>query len=75
MKTESDFTYRQNGDGSFDSICLDCFRTVCTAESIELLKAPEKQHVCEEDPRHIVNDSKQRQSRLTLMSSLHSRAH
>jgi hypothetical protein len=57
MKTDSDFTYRQNGDGSFDSICLDCFRTVGTAESIETLKAPEKQHVCQEDARHVINDS------------------
>jgi hypothetical protein len=47
MKPDSDFTYRQNGDGTFDSICLDCFFTVGTAESIEMLKAIEKNHICD----------------------------
>jgi hypothetical protein len=41
MKTDIGFTYRQNGDGTFDSICLHCFLTVGTAESIEALKKNE----------------------------------
>jgi hypothetical protein len=47
MKTDCDFTYRQNGDGTFDSICLDCFVTVGTAQDIEMLKAIERNQTCD----------------------------
>jgi hypothetical protein len=40
------FPHRRNQDGSFDSICLECFATVAT-ESIEAdLQAAESAHDC-----------------------------
>jgi hypothetical protein len=68
MKTEGDFTHRQNSDGTVDSICLHCFRTVGTAENIEGLGASEKQHICEGDIRAtMLNDSESPHARLTVV--------
>ncbi len=41
-----EFQYRNNGDGTWDSICLRCFLTVGTARSIEELVDMEKAHSC-----------------------------
>ncbi len=38
------FPHRYNADGSFDSICSECFRTVATASTEDLLEAEEKAH-------------------------------
>lgn len=40
------FTYRKNQDGTIDSICLSCYRTVCTATSKDRLMDEERMHKC-----------------------------
>jgi hypothetical protein len=40
------FRYRENPDGTFDSICVRCFRTVGSATWEGLLRFAEEQHVC-----------------------------
>lgn len=40
------FTHRQNADGTFDSICHRCFRTVATVNSEDSLHAEELSHRC-----------------------------
>jgi hypothetical protein len=39
--------HRHNGDGSYDSICLACFRTIATVEKESFLAPKEEFHVCE----------------------------
>lgn len=43
------FPHRRNPDGSFDSICLKCFRTVATQRNEADLAQAERDHVCEGD--------------------------
>jgi hypothetical protein len=38
------FPHRQNADGSFDSICSECFRTIATASTEAQLEAAERVH-------------------------------
>jgi hypothetical protein len=40
------FPHRKNADGSWDSICSKCFRTVATAKSERILADAEANHVC-----------------------------
>jgi hypothetical protein len=40
------FPHRQNPDGSFDSICTECFATVATEATEDALKAAEIAHDC-----------------------------
>ena len=49
MKTEVGFTHRKNADGTFDSICLSCFRTVGSANIESELTESERQHICPND--------------------------
>jgi hypothetical protein len=49
MKTDNAYAHRLNGDGSFDSICLRCFTTVATADTIENLAPNETAHKCADD--------------------------
>jgi hypothetical protein len=41
-----DFAHRENGNGTFDSICLGCYLTVATARREEDLTAEERRHHC-----------------------------
>jgi hypothetical protein len=41
-----EFQYRNNGDGTWDSICLRCFLTVGTATSVADLAQLETVHDC-----------------------------
>jgi hypothetical protein len=41
-----EFQYRNNGDGTWDSICLRCFLTVGTAGTTKQLGEMEKAHIC-----------------------------
>jgi hypothetical protein len=43
------FPHRKNDNGTFDSICPICYRTVATASEESQLKAGEREHVCGED--------------------------
>jgi hypothetical protein len=40
------FRYRQNADGTWDSICLLCFQTAASAEHFADLAVLEGQHEC-----------------------------
>jgi hypothetical protein len=40
------FPHRHNLDGSHDSICVNCFRTVSSTQREIELEAIEKKHVC-----------------------------
>ena len=40
------FAYREKKNGYCDSICLDCFRTVCSEQSKADLALKEHSHVC-----------------------------
>lgn len=42
----AEFQYRNNPDGTWDSICLRCFLTVGTAEKAEDLTDVEAAHNC-----------------------------
>jgi hypothetical protein len=46
MEYGSEFRHRQNSDGTFDAICLQCFRTIATQRRESDLTAPECLHVC-----------------------------
>ena len=41
------FVHRANRDGSTDSICKDCFATVCTSTWETELGHAERNHVCD----------------------------
>ncbi len=43
------FNHRQNADGSVDSICLGCYRTVATVDDEKILVTQERQHRCDPD--------------------------
>jgi hypothetical protein len=49
MSDSSDpqFRYKNNLDGTFNSICVRCFRTVGTAGDIKSLYPSELTHICE----------------------------
>jgi hypothetical protein len=40
------FPHRHNRNGSFDSICTQCFMTVATKSNEAELRGPENAHVC-----------------------------
>ena len=40
------FVHRHNGDGSWDSICSKCFRTVANENHEEELFSDEQKHEC-----------------------------
>ena len=40
------YPHRRNRDGSFDSICLNCFATVATAYTEPELLEYDRRHVC-----------------------------
>jgi hypothetical protein len=46
MEYRSEFRHRQNSDGTFDAICIQCFRTIATQRRESDLAAPECLHVC-----------------------------
>lgn len=45
-ETNRPFPHRRNPDGSFDSICPDCFLNVASGVDESDLKAAEAAHVC-----------------------------
>jgi hypothetical protein len=51
MHREKDFGFhhRYNPDGTIDSICLSCYRTIGTTESEDCLGSSERIHRCPED--------------------------
>ena len=46
-KGRGEFAHRVNLDGTIDSICLYCFRTVATAHDESALLFHQAQHVCD----------------------------
>lgn len=43
---EIKFPHRKNSDGTWDSICSECFRTVAIADDESELAEAEAQHIC-----------------------------
>jgi hypothetical protein len=41
------YPHRRNRDGSFDSICLNCFATLATAKTEADLLELDKRHICQ----------------------------
>ncbi len=41
-----DFKYRENVDGTIDSICLSCLQTVASSNTHAGLKDHERDHTC-----------------------------
>lgn len=50
--SSTEFSHRFNANGSVDSICLQCFRTVATANTESALRSTEHEHIC--DPLSLV---------------------
>jgi hypothetical protein len=49
------FPHRKNDDGTYDSICTECFQTVATFEHEHELKQAEEIHRCKSlDPHPVV---------------------
>ena len=46
MNTNDKFAHRKNADGTFDSICLACYRTIATTAQESMLSVEEQSHVC-----------------------------
>jgi hypothetical protein len=46
-RRKASFPHKLNADGSFDSICPMCFRTVATAAQETELAALERKHQCD----------------------------
>ncbi len=46
MPTPTAFARRWNNDGSIDSICYSCYRTVASAHTEVELQSAEQQHNC-----------------------------
>jgi predicted Fe-S protein YdhL (DUF1289 family) len=42
----TEHVHRRNDDGSWDSICIGCFRTIARAEAEAELTERERKHVC-----------------------------
>jgi hypothetical protein len=55
------FSHRFNADGTIDSICFECFKTVATSSQEDDLERCERGHTCPPDPvehsRHEQTDS------------------
>jgi len=39
-----EFAYRKNDDGTYDSICIECFQTIATGRTIDELAGQEFLH-------------------------------
>jgi hypothetical protein len=46
MSGDEKYTHRKNADRSYDSICLQCFRTVATSSDELVLAELENLHKC-----------------------------
>src|SRR3954471_2595963 len=51
-RTMARFPHRSKLDGSFDSICPRCFRTIASGQRIGDLVKAEKRHIC--DPADLI---------------------
>jgi hypothetical protein len=40
------YPHKRNSDGSFDSICLNCFTTIASARTEQELLESDKRHIC-----------------------------
>lgn len=47
MRSNARYAYRDNHDGTYDSICLHCFLTAGTARFERDLHAAETNHICQ----------------------------
>ena len=47
MADREKFSHRYNSDGTVDSICRECFRTVASGQNESQLLIEERAHICE----------------------------
>jgi hypothetical protein len=47
MHRQTNFAHRRNSDGSYDSICTECYATAARAGTEESLLWSESAHVCD----------------------------
>ena len=52
LSTTTTYPHRWKSDGTYDSICFNCFRTIANAASEEDLVPAEAEHCC--DPEDLV---------------------
>lgn len=52
------FSHRHNPDGTFDSICRECFITVATTQYESELASKERSHVCNPGLVELYNKSR-----------------
>jgi hypothetical protein len=62
----SGYKYHHNSDGSFDSICPRCFRTIASGNSIEAIATVEAQHQCSEEDVAVFDPSPCRTERVRV---------
>jgi hypothetical protein len=58
-KSSNGFRHRLSADGSYDSICIRCFRTVARQEKLPELTTEEKAHVCNSSDLNFAKVAKQ----------------
>lgn len=46
-KSSNEFFHRENRDGTFDSVCGECFATVASEKNEHDLKRAEEDHACD----------------------------
>jgi hypothetical protein len=46
LSEDRDYAHKSEPDGSLESICLFCFRTVAAGRSLEVVERSEAQHTC-----------------------------
>jgi len=46
LSADRDYAHKPNPDGSLESICLYCFRTIATGQSAGAMEQLEEQHSC-----------------------------
>lgn len=64
MKPSSVFAHRVNENGTIDSICVDCFITVATADSVRTLVESEERHQCAHLKKSVDGERPQDQERI-----------
>ena len=67
MTNVNSFAHRRNSDTSFDSICLTCFQTIASADSVDKLIVYEEYHSC--DPNSEIMLAQLRSQRSTYQQA------
>ncbi len=60
------FAHRRNRDGTYDSICTQCYATVASASNEEALSSPESAHACDRMAPYLANPGSTHESMFML---------